>query len=325
LAGRRVLVTGASGFLGQHVCLAVRRSRADLHVAVRDVAHLPRREQYQGVWALDVRDLARMRRVVTDVSPHVMFHLAGFASAAPSLDLVLPMLEHNLLGTVHALLAAAEAGCERIVLVCSAEELRGAAGTVTSPYGAAKTAATVYARFFERVAGLPVVLTRPMVAYGPRQNQTKLVPYVVTSLLRNEVPRLSSGSRVCDFVYVDDVVRGLLLAATGANLSGQMLELGSGRATRVRDLVDRVVELVGATADPAYGALADRPEEPMEPADLAATYRLVGWAPEWSLDQGLLATIAHYRRLMNTASGAPDTREECEDKEREDDLRAHAG
>jgi nucleoside-diphosphate-sugar epimerase len=326
LACRRVLVTGASGFLGQHLCRALLGAGTRLHAAVRDLDRLADRHRYHGVWKVDVRDLAQIRSVVDDVGPEVIFHLAGFSSARPSPDLVLPMIEHNLLGTVHTLLAAAEAGCKRVVLVSSAEELRGPdlSGALTSPYGAAKMAATLYGRLFDRVYGLPVVFTRPLMAYGPRQDAAKLIPYVITSLLRNEAPRLSSGSRSCDFVYVDDVIRGLLLAAVGPNLGGRMLELGTGRATHVRDVVTRIGALMGATVAPAYGALADRPEEPMTPADVETTCELTGWVPRWTLDEGLLATIAYYRDLMRVPAPAPIDSDN-EDETRENEFTALAG
>jgi UDP-glucose 4-epimerase len=199
---------------------------------------------------------------------------------------------------VHALIAAAESGCDRRIMVCSAEEARGSdvAAAVTSPYGAAKMAATVYGRMFHRVYGLPVVLTRPLLAYGPGQDGTKLIPYVINSLLRNEPPQLSSGSRMCDFVYVADVIRGFLLTATKPRLEGQMLELGTGKATRVRDVVDLAVKLTCSAVTPAFGALPDRPEEPMFPADLETTRRLTGWEPMWSLEEGLAATVRHQER-----------------------------
>jgi nucleoside-diphosphate-sugar epimerase len=303
--GRRVLVTGASGFLGRHLCRALDALGAHLHGCVRDVAGADPACRRHRVWHLDVRDLAGMRRTFSQVRPEVVFHLAGYASARPSIDLVLPMLEHNLLGSVHALLAAAEYGCDRFVMVSSAEEIRGSApaSAVTSPYGAAKLAATAYGRFFHRVHGVPVVLTRPLMAYGPGQHSTKLIPYVVTSLLRSEPPQLSTGSRLCDFVYVADVIRGFLLAATKPHIEGQMLEFGSGHVTAVREVVNRLATLSGAAVSPAFGATVDRPEEPMEPADLETTRRLIEWGPRWSLDEGLAATIAYYRGDRNTTGG----------------------
>ena len=324
--GRRVLVTGASGFLGRHLCRALDSLGADLHACARDASRADPVVGRHSSWTLDVRDLAGMRRIVSEVRPHLVFHLAGYASARPSRDLVVPMLEHNLLGTVHALLAAAECNCDRIILACSAEELRDSslASAVTSPYGAAKMAATVYGRFFHRVYGTPVVLTRPLMAYGPEQDQAKLIPYVITSLLNKTPPKLASGSRLCDFVYVDDVIRGFLFAATASDLEGEMLELGTGRVTRVREVVDRLVKLTGTTFAPVFGAVEDRPEEPMAPADLETTRKLIPWSAKWSLDEGLAATLAYHRHVLaNPESNAAFIQGHLHDSL--DEQSSHAG
>jgi nucleoside-diphosphate-sugar epimerase len=190
-----------------------------------------------------------------------------------------------------------------VLLVCSAEEVRECepGKQLSSPYGAAKMAATMYGRLFENLYGLPVVLTRPLMAYGPGQGDAKLIPYVIRSLIRNEPPQLSSCSRYCDFVFVDDVIRGFLRAAIGSHVGGTVLELGTGRAVMTRDVVERLARLSGASAPPAFGALPDRPETPMIAADLGTTERLIGWTPRWSLDAGLAATFEHYA----AAAGRP--------------------
>jgi nucleoside-diphosphate-sugar epimerase len=302
--GRSALVTGASGFLGSHLCdallaLGVRTfglARTTPSIGNALYTHL----------SVDITDRDAVKAAILKTRPDYIYHLAASASAVEDRALVMPMLHTNLCGTVHVLLAAAETGCDRVVLTCSAEEARGQnlEAAVASPYGAAKTAASVYGRLFHRVYGVPVALVRPILAYGPRQHRSKLIPYVIRCLLRNDAPLLSSGERLCDFVYVNDVVRGFLMAATSAQALGETIELGSGRAVRIRDVVETLVTLTGTAARPSFGAQRERTEDHMGSADAETARRLLGWHPRWSLEAGLMETIAWYKHEEQTAQPA---------------------
>jgi len=302
--GRVALVTGASGFLGSHLCdallaLGVRTfglARTTPSIANALYTHL----------SVDITDRDAVRTAILETRPAYIFHLAGSASAVEDRALVMPMLHTNLCGTVHVLLAAAETGCDRVMLTCSAEEARGQnlEAAVASPYGAAKTAASVYGRLFHRVYGVPVVLVRPILAYGPRQHRSKLIPYVIRCLLRNDAPLLSTGERLCDFVYVHDVIRGFLMAAMSPHAVGATVELGSGRAVRIRDVVETLVTLTGTSARPSFGAQRERTEDHMGSADAETAHRLLGWHPQWSLEAGLMETIDWYKNEEEIAHPA---------------------
>jgi nucleoside-diphosphate-sugar epimerase len=132
--------------------------------------------------------------------------------------------------------------------------------------------------------------------YGPGQgDRTKLVPFVITSLLRGESPPLASGRRAVDWIHVDDVVRGLEAAAGTSGLEGRTLELGSGRLVTIREVVDRIFAIMDADTAPRWGVLADRPLERPVAADVEESRRLSGWAPRVELGDGLADTIRWYR------------------------------
>ena len=291
-AGRKVLVTGATGFIGWHLCEALVALGAEAHGLSRTACP---ENLIRGckAWAVDLTDIEAVRAAISKIQPQFIFHLAGMVTARQDLNLVLPMLRNNLIGTVHLLLAVAEIGCERMVAVGSSEEPMD--GAPTSPYAAAKAAASMYARMFHGVYGLPVVVMHPFMIYGPRQEPTKLIPYTILALLRGENPRFSSGRRVCDFVYVLDMVRGLLKAGIQPDLAGETVDVGTGKGISVRDLVEFLVELIGSTAQPVFGALPDRIGEHPQIADRDATRRLLDWEPQWSLRDGLVETVAWYR------------------------------
>lgn len=295
-AGKRMLVTGASGFVGGHLCDALLALGADVFGVDSQGAGCPAGCQS---YMTDLKDLAAVRETLSHVHPHLVYHLAGLVTARQEMDLVLPMLHNNLVGAVHLFLALAEMGCERVVTISSSEEPTD--DVPTSPYAASKAAARLYAGLFQRVYGLPVVVAKLFTVFGPRQRPDKLIPYTVLSLLRGQSPKLGSGTRICDFVYVLDVVRGLLKIGLQANLAGQTVELGTGTGTCIKDVAVMAADLVGGQFQPVFGAVADRAGERLQVADFAATRALLDWAPHSSLREGLAETIAWYRNTLEDA------------------------
>jgi nucleoside-diphosphate-sugar epimerase len=147
----------------------------------------------------------------------------------------------------------------------------------------------------------PVVTARLFMVYGPGQrDERKLVPYVVRSLLAGESPRVSSGVRPVDWVYVADVVEALLCCATAPGLEGRTIDVGTGRLTTVRDVALRLSRLIGG-GEPIFGVVEDRPFEQVRAADPAALTALLG-RPPTALDAGLRDTVAWYRQTEHAAA-----------------------
>ncbi len=255
--GQRALVTGSTGFIGRALCEALLALGAETHGLARGAEQNP-----AGVraWPCDLRNPDAVEQTYGKIRPDHVFHLAAQVTARQEADLVRPMLEHNVLGTVNLLLAAVQWLCRRIVCAGSAEEPLGEIrrAAPASPYTAAKTAAGVYARLFNRVYNLPVVLARPFLTYGPGQDATKLFPYTILKLLGGESPRLTSGARLCDFVHLTDIVRGLLYCAVQTGIEGQTLDLGSGQVVSIRTAVELVAELIGTAAPVQLAAVNER-------------------------------------------------------------------
>ena len=297
---RKVLVTGATGFIGWYLCEALVALGAQVHGLSRSACAKNLVRGCKG-WTVDLADIQAVLAVMSKIQPQLVYHLAGMVTARQDLNLVLPMLRNNLVGTVHLLLTATESGCERMVFVSSSEQPTD--GMPTSPYGTAKAAASMYAQMFHKLYGLPMVVVRLFMTYGPRQEPTKLIPYAILALLRGGRPRLTSGKRVCDFVYVLDVVRGLLKAATQADLVGETVALGTGEGTSIRDVIELLVELSDSKVKPVFGAVPDPIGERSQVADRNAIWRLLNWKPLWSLEDGLKETIMWYRKSIRDGDG----------------------
>ena len=287
-----VLVTGASGFIGRAL---VRRLASDGHAPVCTSRH-PVEDLVEGArWIPgDLTDRGFVTRLVAEARPSVVYHLASAVTGSRSLDLVQTTLASNLTAGVNVLEAVTEAWCDRVVLIGSGDEPADG-DAPCSPYAAAKWAMGGYARMFRSLYGTPVTTARTFMVYGPDQpDRTKLVPYTITSLLRGEVPHLTSGQRLVDWVYVDDVVDALVSLAEAPDAVGRALDVGSGRLHSVRHVVDTIAGIVGAGVAPRFGGVPDRQAETESVADVAETTRVCGWAPVTDLDEGLKRTVAWY-------------------------------
>lgn len=296
LAGRRVLVTGASGFLG--AALVDRLLAAGANVQCVSRHRVP---AGGGTWhQVALGDVEATTRMVATARPEVVFHLAGATSAARDLDLVAPMLHANLAATVGLLAALVPIGPHRVVLAGSLEAPAPTdPETVpTSPYAMAKWASQGYGRMFHQLYELPVTSLRLAMVYGPGQrDRHKLIPYVIGCLLEGSAPELTSGTRMVDWIYIDDVVEALLAAAVAPQAPGAVLDIGCGSTVSVAEVVEALSRTIRPGAELRYGARPDRRAETGWAADISAAARVLGWHPTVDLDVGLARTVRWYREL----------------------------
>jgi nucleoside-diphosphate-sugar epimerase len=292
------MVTGASGFLGSHLCRRLHNEGADIYAISRS-AREETGERFRWLQN-DLTDTSMIRRMLLEIRPVTIFHLSGLVTGVVGLELVLPTLHTLLVSTVNLLTVAAEIGCSRVVLAGSLTEPMpdDAEPTPGSPYAAAKWASSAYGRMFCRLYALPVVNVRVFMTYGPGQDIHKLIPHVTLALLRQQRPELSSGRWEGDWIYVDDVISGLVAAAQIRNVPERTIDLGSGCLVSVRDIVAHLARLTGSRAAPSFGALPDRPLEQVRVADVAGAQRALSWRPTVSLIEGLRRTVAAYRQTL---------------------------
>jgi dTDP-glucose 4,6-dehydratase len=313
MTARRVLVTGAGGFIGSHLVEAlVERGdavRAFVHYNSLGTAGWLDRSPCRAAVEIirgDVRDLDAVAAAARACD--LVFHLAALVGIPYSYVSPLAYVRTNVEGTYNVLQAAAggEAGA---VVIASTSETYGTAQYVPiderhppsaqSPYAASKVGADQLALSFHRAFGLPVKIVRPFNAYGPRQSVRAIVPTVILQLLGGAT-RLALGNLqpTRDLTHVRDTVEGFLAVAGCDACVGTATNVGTGAEISVGDLALRIAALLGV----AVGFDLDR-ERVRPPAseverlccDNRRIRQLTGWAPRHGLDEGLGATIAWYR------------------------------
>lgn len=294
LCGQTILITGASGFLGTHLVRRLCHNGTKIHAVSRS-CHTSDISCLQW-WHGDIEDIEFVQYLFHSIRPDVIFHLSGLVTAVPNLEFILPTFHSLLTSTINLLTVAAEVGCNRIVLIASLEEpeLDNPEVVPSSPYAIAKLASSTYGRMFHRLYQTPVVLVRPFMTYGPGQNVRKIIPSVICSLLQGQAPELSSGKRQVDWIYIDDVIEGLLAAAQVPSVEGCTFDLGSGELVPIHAVVSQLVNLVNPQIQPLFGALPERPMERIRVANTAYTYDKLGWRPSIPLKKGLELTVNWY-------------------------------
>jgi UDP-glucose 4-epimerase len=293
-AGANALITGGAGFIGSHLCNLLRASGWVVHSVSRRPAGPPSAQRH---WQVDLTDLAATRELLKATRPDYVFHLASHVWGAPDLKHVLPSFHSNLHTTVNLLSLIAEMGCRRFIVTGSLVEPDSRSGedVPPAPYAASKWASGDYVRMFHALYQLPGAIARVFMVYGPaQQDPTKLIPYVIGRVLRDEAPDITSGRRLIDWVYVDDVAEGLARMAVAPDIAGRTVDLGSGLLISTAELVEKICELMGGKQKPRFGAIPDRPMEPTRAARVDETLRMLHWSPRTSLADGLRCTIEWY-------------------------------
>jgi UDP-glucose 4-epimerase len=163
-----------------------------------------------------------------------------------------------------------------------------------TPYAIAKHATRMYASLFFAVYKLPLITLIPFMTYGPRQKPFKIIPYTILTLLAGGQPRLSSGKRLVDWIYIDDMIDCFMAAGVAPNIEGKNFEVGSSELVSIAAVANLIAELLPGSKEILFGAEPDRGHDRVSNIEPAARY--LGWKPRTPLHQGLEATIDWYRR-----------------------------
>lgn len=277
----RVLVTGATGFVGGHLVrhLAAEGRHIDALVRRAD-AVLPAGVTAHTIPA-NVDDLITL---VADLRPEVCFHLAtAFRGVHVPADIA-PMVEANIgFGTALAEAVTRAGGCRFVNTGTVWQHYDAAPYSPVSLYAATKQGFTDVLRFYAEVEGLPVVTLELTDTYGPGDPRPKLLPILVRAARAGTHLDLTDGSQLIDLLHVHDAVGALL--ATAAGDPGATYGASSGEAISLRDLVARFETATGLTVDARWGVRPARPREMLRPWMVSGPPP--GWEPHMHLDDGI--------------------------------------
>lgn len=302
---RRVLITGANGFIGTYIAEALHAVGTCVYgVGLGPAPFASGIHPESG----DLRDAGFITRVVNEFDPEYVFHLAAFKERTAGLPAFRDSVEINLLGSLN--LFAALLGRERlraIVAIGTAEEygnnaapfLESMREAPVTAYSFSKTCVSHLALVLHRIYKLPTVVLRPTLVYGPRQQVDMFLPALIRSLLNGEPFAMTQGQQTREFIYVTDLVDAMIQAAVTPEACGQILNIGGGDSVKVGDLALYVERLLGMNGLVQLGALPYRPSEVLDYAVSTTKARtIIGWKPKVKMEDGLKRTIEFYRSVV---------------------------
>ena len=302
--GKRVLVTGGTGFIGSH--LVPRLVAAGAKVTVAVPPHEVTAQRTAGVETVtaDLRDRSSVNDLAA-LAPAIVFHLGGFSLVGESYARIDECFDLNAKGT--ALLVGALKGVESFVYASTADVYgtqpvmpleESMVPAPASPYAVSKYAGELscFARQRAPGNGTRFAVLRLFNVFGPGQRLPALIPDLLGSCLSGAPIQTTRGEQTRELNYVEDIVDGLVAAAECTSVLDGPINLCSGRETAIRDLVRLVAQMTGTKSPLGIGALPYRPNEVWRVfGDGARAARLLGWRPRVSLEEGLTRTIAHAR------------------------------
>ena len=317
LRGKRVLITGGLGMIGSTIAIKLVQLGADVTVVDACIepygANLFNLEPVKDsvrVNINDIRDREAMKCLVRDRD--IVFNLAGQVSHNDSMDDPHLDADINYIGHLSVLECVRRHNPDAVVLHAGSRLQYGRIESnpvaedhplrPRTPYALNKTAAECMYRFFHEIHGLRTVMLRIANPYGPRSqmkhSKYSMVNWFVRLAMDGETIRVfGDGSQMRDYVYVDDVADAFIRAAAGGRCVGQVLNIGSGQATRFRDMVEAVVETVGQGGIEHVPWPADyvNVETGDYVADTSKLARATGWRPTVGLPEGIARTVDYYR------------------------------
>lgn len=308
--GKKVLLTGGSGFIGSHLVKALLRAGADVTVVVRYLSEM-RNVRLSGFWKslnileADIRNQDSLTQL-HDLSFDVIFHLGAYNHVGQSFLNVSEVMDVNAKGTANFIDACRNYG--RFVYT-STSEVYGLQESVPfvetmephpiSPYAISKYAGELYCRMKYHIGNNPIVIIRPFNVFGPYQSTKAIIPELIIKCLRGEPVETTEGKQTREFNFVENIIEGFLRCGMVEGLEGQVINVAEGHEIAVRDLAASIHRLSNSKSDLRIGALPYRPTEIWRMyADATKAKQLLGWEVRVPFQVGLQRTIEWYKEYL---------------------------
>lgn len=307
---RRILITGATGFIGANLTRALLAKGEDVHIIIRRESNMWRIAailKKLTVHTVDIRDERAIGKLLQRLRPRHIYHLAAYGGYSFQADMN-KMIDTNIHGTVTFLTAASSLdSLDAFIHAGSSTEYGFKSHAMretdfvepNTAYGAAKAAQTLWCQFFAKNHGLPIVIIRPSLVFGYYEEPTRLIPSTILAHMRHAPLHLSSPFPKKDFVFIEDVLDAFYIAAEQARrYRGHIFNIASGEEYSVGEVVFLIRRVMGTSISFKWGEQAGRTwdTENVWVDDISKAKKLLGWKPRHTFEAGLLRDIAWFKK-----------------------------
>jgi nucleoside-diphosphate-sugar epimerase len=306
LSGKKVFITGATGFVGSNLVRRALSRGADVYINTRSSSDTWRiRDILSDVTVIpaDITVFKRLQDSLREVRPEIIFHAAVYGGNAQQSD-IQKIIDTNICGTVNLLKCCRTLKLDLFVNTGSSSEY----GLKNHPmnesdlldpvtdYGTAKAAATLFCRSHAKSEKIPVVTLRLFSPYGPYEQKSRLVPSVILAALQKNNPIIASRQFVRDFIFIDDVLDAYEAVMLLKNPAGEVFNIGSGQQQTVGEVTDMIINLLGNEVTAQTGSPQAWKNEPASwQADIRRAKSALHWEPRYSIRKGLATTVDWFK------------------------------
>jgi len=307
---KRVLITGATGFIGANLTREFLKFGLEVYIFTRFTSNKWRLSDIlkdAKEYCVDLLDRERLERIILDIKPEIILHTAVYGGY-PFQKNVSQVIQTNIMGTVNLVNACSRVGFDILVNTGSSSEygLKDKAMRETdllepiNNYGVSKASATLFCQAKAKSERLPIVTLRLFSPYGYYEEPTRLIPSLILACLRGENPKLSSPNPVRDFIFIEDVINAYIKVTEAMEkATGEIFNIGYGKQHSIEQVVSIVTELTGNKVTTKWQSI---PNPRIEPntwvADILKAKKILNWQPRCNLKLGLEKTIEWFQENM---------------------------
>ena len=300
---KRVLVTGATGFLARHLIPVLLENGAKLVGMSLEKDYNLNLKNFSYTY-VDLKDKKRLNEEIKKIKPKIIFHLAAYPDKEPTFENTDSCIQNNIQGTLNLIHSLRDTGFESFIHIGSYKEYSGTklpfketdAVFPISSYAISKACTEMFCKAYYKIYGLPIILLRLPTVYGPGQSEQNLVPYLIKSSLAGNTLKLTKCEQKRELIYVSDAVDALLKAGVSKEAYGEIINIGTGEEYTLKEVVNMVLRLTNSKTKPEFGAVPYRKNEIWSMrGDNSKAKSILKWEPKTSMEEGLITTIASYK------------------------------
>lgn len=299
MSKQKVLVTGATGFLGKHLIEYLINDGNEIYQTAKSTG------DDLSIHSLDLIDANLIKEEIKKIKPSVIYHLGGLVNLSRDFEVAKKCLDINVKGTLN-LLDALRGYVPARLIFTSTEEVYGNIQIPyyenylcfpPSPYAISKVASENLCNFYSQELGFSLIIFRIGTMYGPKDSFSRFIPQIITKALKNEDIPVNSGLKKRDYIYVGDAAKALAIAENVKIINkSETVNIGGGVSYKLIDLVEIILNLTKSKSKILVGKLPERITESSEwLLSNTKAKKILNWGPETPLAGGLKKTIEYYK------------------------------